>query len=180
MRKLLCTLVGCLLSAAYALPAADVSKKVVPENVPEENAIQKIYGGPFNDLYADSQERSRKFVEKLIAAFHSLEGAPPGVGDHFEKSFLPVMKPLESGTASEQKVFSAARDICRAFEYAAKNNHVNAAWDDLHLNKILGKAAQSNNPAAAAQAIEKLLQDFLKFASPSNPELPKLPTNIQQ
>ncbi len=179
MRNLHFVIFGCLLTVAYArpstAPASEAAKTTAPADAPVDNTIQEIYGGPFNDLAPASQERARKFVGDLISKFQELGSGSQAAAGFFEAQFLPVVKQLETGTKSERKVFTAARDICRAFDYVVKINRTNAAWDDLHLNKILGKAANSNDPVVMSVAIEKLFMDFLKVASPSNPELPKMP-----
>ncbi|WP_038161494.1 hypothetical protein [Verrucomicrobium sp. BvORR106] len=130
------------------------------------NVLQKEFGGPYLELSPQSQEMARKYVEMWSQAFGGSD-ASQSLDEVYKAKLRPIVEPLRKGTPSERKVYSAAEAIYRMFEYV-RSSGKSGKWDDPLFNEWLGNA-KTDDPAKLSQAVAAILDDFLKIASPSQP-----------
>lgn len=134
------------------------------------NVLQREFGGPYLELSPESQEMARKYVEMWSQAFGGSD-ASQSLDEVYKAKLYPIVEPLRKGTPSERKVYSAAEAIYRMFEYV-RSNGKSGKWDDPLFNEWLGNA-KTDDPAKLSQAVAAILDDFLKIASPSQPNAVK-------
>ena len=90
------------------------------------NSLKDLYGGPYADLPASSRGASFNFAVQLMKGTEeSTLRDRPRLVYIFDTVLLPPLKPMQTGTANEKKVFEAAQKIRDAYLYVSDNVNKN-------------------------------------------------------
>lgn len=155
MKHLLLTLIFALCCGCVAVKAGD-----------RANVLQKEFGGPYPELSPESQGLARRYVETWSQILGELDSSL-SLEEAYKLKLHPIIEVLRKGTPAERRVYSAAEAVYQVFDYVRSNGD-SGKWDDPKLNEWLGNA-KTDDPAKLSQALAAILNDFLKIASPSQP-----------
>ncbi len=130
----------------------------------QTNELQKLYGGPFSDIPAASQERAYKYIEGWMQGFADPDSTA-SLEEIYKNNLQPLIHPLREGNASEQKINAASEEIYKALKYIKTNKGV---WNDEELNRLLGiDANTTSDPIKISVGISGLFSAFIHIAAPS-------------